>query len=211
MGTSLKVHGLKRVVKEFAKVVHNRKNGLVVFVNATPPSKEWEGIIDVHIQGQTDTWVERVEEEWKKVRPADWEIQTRLDGEIQVTGGGKEMVKPKAERKPKMEKIPKGEAKPKKETEVKPRVANSGKSKVRPATTKPRGQSWSSISANPFIRLTWSSYEKALKGRARICRSCIPNPTTFSTHTTVLSKHTHALTFRLVAIIRIIIPPLLGL
>jgi len=32
MGTSLKVHGLKLVVREFAKAVHARK-GLVVFVN----------------------------------------------------------------------------------------------------------------------------------------------------------------------------------
>jgi hypothetical protein len=102
----------------------------VVFVNATPPSKEWEGIIDVHVHGQTDTWVERVEEEWKRVKPADWEIQTRLDGEILVTGGsGREAVKPKAERKPKEGKVSIGETK-------------AGKGKVRAATAKPRGQSW---------------------------------------------------------------------
>ena len=137
MGTSLKVHGLKRVVKEFAKVVHGRKNGLVVFVNATPPSKEWEGIIDVHVHGETDTWVDRVEDEWRKVRPADWEIQTRLDGEMQVTGGGsgREVVKPlpKSERRPKVEKLPKGE--------VKPTLAGQGKGKARAITAKPRSQS----------------------------------------------------------------------
>ncbi|WVF71516.1 hypothetical protein IAT40_006323 [Kwoniella sp. CBS 6097] len=91
MGTSLKVHGLKRLVKEFAKSVHtgpsSKKKGLVVFVNATPPSKEWEGIIDYHVQGETDKWVEKVEEEWKKVKPADWETQTRLDGEILPVSG----------------------------------------------------------------------------------------------------------------------------
>lgn len=81
MGTSLKVHGLKRLVKEFAKVVHAKK-GLVVFVNATPPSKEWEGVIDVHIHGETDKWVERVEDEWRRFRPHDWETQTLLDGEM---------------------------------------------------------------------------------------------------------------------------------
>jgi len=81
MGTSLKVHGLKRLVKEFAKVVHAKK-GLVVFVNATPPSKEWEGIIDMHVHGETDRWVRRVEEEWRKFRPQDWETQTLLDGEV---------------------------------------------------------------------------------------------------------------------------------
>ncbi|WVQ99465.1 hypothetical protein IAU59_006600 [Kwoniella sp. CBS 9459] len=110
MGTSLKVHGLKRLVKEFAKSVHtgtgsssssNKKKGVVVFVNATPPSKEWEGIIDYHIQGETDKWVERVEEEWKKVKPADWETQTRLDGEIVPVAGGKPRpIKGKGKPKP---------------------------------------------------------------------------------------------------------------
>lgn len=83
MGTSLKVHGLKRLVKDFAKAVHGgKKRGLVVFVNATPPSKEWEGIIDVHIEGETDRWVEKVEEEWRRVKPGDWEVQTTLDSEV---------------------------------------------------------------------------------------------------------------------------------
>lgn len=83
MGTSLKVHGLKRLVKDFAKAVHGgKKRGLVVFVNATPPSKEWEGVIDVHIEGETDKWVEKVEEEWKRVKPGDWEVQTTLDSEV---------------------------------------------------------------------------------------------------------------------------------
>ncbi|WWC89252.1 uncharacterized protein L201_004172 [Kwoniella dendrophila CBS 6074] len=96
MGTSLKVHGLKRLVKEFAKSVHSlntpsenkrqNKKGIVVFVNATPPAaKEWEGIIDYHIQGETDKWVQKVEEEWRTIKPSDWETQTRLDGEMIVT------------------------------------------------------------------------------------------------------------------------------
>ena len=81
MGTSLKVHGLKKVVKAFAKAVHARK-GTVVFVNATPPTKEWEGVIDIHVHGETDVWVHKVEEEWRRVRPQDWQLQTRLDGEV---------------------------------------------------------------------------------------------------------------------------------
>ncbi|WWC62041.1 uncharacterized protein I303_104629 [Kwoniella dejecticola CBS 10117] len=120
MGTSLKVHGLKRLVKEFAKSVHaqnaessstgrNKKKGIVVFVNATPPPvKEWEGIIDYHVQGETDKWVERVEEEWRKVKPQDWEKQTLLDGELPVTakprpikGKSKSKAKPNPSTKPK--------------------------------------------------------------------------------------------------------------
>lgn len=99
MGTSLKVSGLKALVKDFAKAAHaNKKRGLVVFVNATRPGKEWEGVIDVHVQGETDVWAEKVEEVWRRVRPGDWEVQTVLDmagvrggleGEAEGVGRGK--------------------------------------------------------------------------------------------------------------------------
>lgn len=93
MGTSLKVHGLRKLVKEFAKVVHasaspdalstkaQAKNwmGKVIFVNKTPPGSEWSGIIDYHIDGETDAWAHKVEEEWRKSRPSDWEVQQTLD------------------------------------------------------------------------------------------------------------------------------------
>ncbi|ORY33970.1 DHS-like NAD/FAD-binding domain-containing protein [Naematelia encephala] len=100
MGTSLKVHGLKRLVKDFAKAVHAKK-GLVVFVNATPPSREWEGVIDVHIHGETDPWAEKVEEEWKRVRPQDWETQLVLDGEVVPVGPGTNKLKDKGKAAPK--------------------------------------------------------------------------------------------------------------
>lgn len=86
MGTSLKVHGLKLLVKDFAKKVHSR-GGIVVFVNATAPAKkEWDGIIDYHVMGQTDQWVDRCEEDWKRVRPGDWEVQTLLDRDMVALG-----------------------------------------------------------------------------------------------------------------------------
>ncbi|KAJ7070830.1 DHS-like NAD/FAD-binding domain-containing protein [Mycena amicta] len=92
MGTSLKVHGLKKLVKEFAKIIHSHSSdsptkaragakkwaGKVIFVNRTPPSSEWSGIIDYHVEGTTDEWVEKVLEDWKKQRPADWEVQKTL-------------------------------------------------------------------------------------------------------------------------------------
>ncbi|RSH86793.1 uncharacterized protein EHS24_005065 [Apiotrichum porosum] len=100
MGTSLKVHGLKRLVKDFARVVHDKK-GIVVFVNATSPSKEWDSVIDYHIEGETDRWVERVEEEWKRVRPQDWELQTVLDKEVVHGTVAKTKAKPRAKPKAK--------------------------------------------------------------------------------------------------------------
>jgi NAD-dependent histone deacetylase SIR2 len=57
MGTSLKVHGLKVMVKEFAKAVHVR-GGKVVFVNRTkPPESTWGEFIDYWVEWDCDEWV----------------------------------------------------------------------------------------------------------------------------------------------------------
>ena len=61
MGTSLKVFGLQKIVREFAKSVHSQKNGKgrVLFVNRTRPSESmWEGIIDDFVAMDCDNWVE---------------------------------------------------------------------------------------------------------------------------------------------------------
>ncbi|KAI1413882.1 DHS-like NAD/FAD-binding domain-containing protein [Hypoxylon sp. FL1857] len=58
LGTSLKVHGLKVMVKEFAKSVHS-KGGKVVFINFTKPSDSvWGDIIDYWIEWDCDAWVD---------------------------------------------------------------------------------------------------------------------------------------------------------
>ncbi|KAL2188075.1 DHS-like NAD/FAD-binding domain-containing protein [Thermothelomyces heterothallicus CBS 203.75] len=57
LGTSMRVHGLKVLVKEFAKAVHDR-GGKVVFVNFTkPPDSVWADIIDYWVQWDCDAWV----------------------------------------------------------------------------------------------------------------------------------------------------------
>ncbi|KAK0124794.1 hypothetical protein ONS96_008675 [Cadophora gregata f. sp. sojae] len=57
MGTSLRVHGLKIMVREFAKAVHSR-GGKVVFVNQTKPSEStWGDIIDYWVSWDCDQWV----------------------------------------------------------------------------------------------------------------------------------------------------------
>jgi NAD-dependent histone deacetylase SIR2 len=98
MGTSLKVHGLRKLVKEFAKSVHESSSsstntggskGKVIFVNKTAPPGEWAGIIDYHVEGETDRWVDKVVEDWKRTRPADWEVQKTLiagDGRVGISG-----------------------------------------------------------------------------------------------------------------------------
>ncbi|KAF9040444.1 DHS-like NAD/FAD-binding domain-containing protein [Hymenopellis radicata] len=97
MGTSLKVHGFKKLVKEFASAVHKHPSvastnaakgkrwaGKVIYVNKTAPGGDWSDIIDYHVSGETDAWVSKVEEDWRKSRPADWEIQSTLDGDISM-------------------------------------------------------------------------------------------------------------------------------
>lgn len=58
LGTSLRVHGLKVLVREFAKAIHNR-GGQVVFVNFTkPPESSWGEVIDYWVQWDCDAWVD---------------------------------------------------------------------------------------------------------------------------------------------------------
>ncbi|TWU72171.1 hypothetical protein ED733_000354 [Metarhizium rileyi] len=73
LGTSLRVHGLKVMVREFAKAVHS-KGGKVVFVNFTkPPDSIWGDIIDYWVQWDCDAWVAdlqvRVPKLWQQPDP----------------------------------------------------------------------------------------------------------------------------------------------
>ncbi|KAK5093414.1 NAD-dependent deacetylase hst3 [Exophiala xenobiotica] len=84
MGTSLKVHGLQKVVRDFAKVVHNQKSGRVIFVNRTRPSEsQWEGIIDDYVAMDCDEWIADL-----KTRREDlWLRQGELDlGVTKIAG-----------------------------------------------------------------------------------------------------------------------------
>ncbi|KUI55937.1 NAD-dependent histone deacetylase HST3 [Cytospora mali] len=69
MGTSLKVHGLKTVVKEFAKAVHNKREGKVIFINYTKPADSvWADTIDFWVQMDCDAWVHDLKEK----KPLIW-------------------------------------------------------------------------------------------------------------------------------------------
>lgn len=78
MGTSLKVFGLQKIVREFAKSVHAHKNGKgrVIFVNRTRPADSvWEGIIDDFVSMDCDDWVEDL-----RMRRSDlWLRQGEID------------------------------------------------------------------------------------------------------------------------------------
>lgn len=62
LGTSLRVHGLKIMVKEFAQAVHAR-GGSVIFVNQTkPPESQWGDVIDYWVEWDCDAWVSDLKE-----------------------------------------------------------------------------------------------------------------------------------------------------
>ncbi|CCE62205.1 hypothetical protein TPHA_0C00480 [Tetrapisispora phaffii CBS 4417] len=63
MGTSLKVDGVKRVVKTMSKQIHE-KGGIVILVNKTIlADSQWAGIIDYQIVSDCDSWVSYLEKD----------------------------------------------------------------------------------------------------------------------------------------------------
>lgn len=78
LGTSLQVHGLKLLVREFAKAVHakGKGKGKVILVNLTKPSESiWKDVIDYWVTMDCDEWVDSV----RVYRPDLWDRQTELD------------------------------------------------------------------------------------------------------------------------------------
>lgn len=62
MGTSLRVDGVKRLVKSISKQVHD-KGGLVIMINKTNIGDcNWHGIIDYQIDADCDEWVSKLKE-----------------------------------------------------------------------------------------------------------------------------------------------------
>ncbi|KAI0114332.1 DHS-like NAD/FAD-binding domain-containing protein [Nemania sp. FL0031] len=76
LGTSLRVHGLKVMVKEFARAVH-KKGGKVVFINFTKPSESaWGDVLDYWIEWDCDAWVKDL----KTRKPLLWlSLDERLE------------------------------------------------------------------------------------------------------------------------------------
>jgi len=64
MGTSLKVYGIRNLVKRLASVVHARKTGKVIFINKTELcSKSWEDVFDYEIISTSDEAVTLLKKE----------------------------------------------------------------------------------------------------------------------------------------------------
>ena len=77
LGTSLHVHGLKKLVKEFAKCVHARAGGKgkVIFVNLSKPAESaWKDVFDYWVSMDCDEWVEGM----RRHRPDLFQVQEEL-------------------------------------------------------------------------------------------------------------------------------------
>lgn len=107
MGTSLRVHGLKRVIRDFAKAVHSRKDkGRVIFVNRESPAESiWDGIIDDYVSMDCDDWVQDL----RNRREDLWLRQGELDLKF---------TKPVVKRKRKMKSMDSDSGLPKKRAKI---------------------------------------------------------------------------------------------
>lgn len=63
MGTSLKVDGVKKLVRNLASIIHQR-NGKVIFINKTPISgSSWDKIIDYQVLSDCDNFIRFIKQE----------------------------------------------------------------------------------------------------------------------------------------------------
>ncbi|KAM0352497.1 hypothetical protein ACHAPU_002165 [Fusarium lateritium] len=96
LGTSLRVHGLKVMVREFAKAVH-AKGGKVVFVNYTkPPESSWGDVIDYWVEWDCDAWVSDLQDKIPKL----WQTPEppKLKKKRESSGVAEEVSNPEAKR-----------------------------------------------------------------------------------------------------------------
>ncbi|KAJ3258873.1 hypothetical protein HK103_003255 [Boothiomyces macroporosus] len=63
MGTSLKIVGVKRLIKAFAEPI-KEKGGFVLYVNMNEASKEWESTFNYQLIGTSDSACEKL---WKRM------------------------------------------------------------------------------------------------------------------------------------------------
>lgn len=88
-GTSLKVYGLRALVKDFANSIHSKVKKddkhpfRVIFVNNEPAANSiWKDVIDAWVEMDCDAFVN----EMKRLRPAVWERQEKIEAGFRRAG-----------------------------------------------------------------------------------------------------------------------------
>lgn len=170
LGTSLHVHGLKILVKEFAKAVHARAGGKgkVVFVNLSkPPESVWSNVIDFWIAMDCDQWVGAM----KRHRPDLWQLQTELQPRTTKSGipPTKALAAKQSDRMDNEEKeniVPNA------------MLHEAGESHPRPRTMTMKTSLWESGSIYPVDRIRGSSGPggKSLKRKRSMEMLQLPTP-----------------------------------
>lgn len=70
MGTSLKIVGVKRLIKDFASLIQAGSGGSIVFINKTAPPKELHSCFDTYIERDCDSAVNVIMQTWKEIDSA---------------------------------------------------------------------------------------------------------------------------------------------
>ena len=148
MGTSLKVYGLQKIVREFAKAIHSHKNGKgkVIFINRTRPAESiWENVIDAFVPMDCDDWITDL----RMRRPDLWLRQGEID--LKVT-------KPKVAKRKRKSEIAEDDSATRPAKKVKITVEIPAK---KPVHLSPLTQAFKQVKAMP-------STPRHQKGRPRI-------------------------------------------
>ncbi|KIW16384.1 hypothetical protein PV08_06435 [Exophiala spinifera] len=185
MGTSLKVFGLQKIVREFAKAVHSTKgsNGRVIFVNRTKPAETtWDGIIDDFVAMDCDDWIHDL----KSRRPDLWLRQ----GDIGLT-----VAKPTQPRRKRKSSDEDGVSRPVKKTKLTVEIpTNAGIAQQTPPRTPSRKDSITKRYKLPPTYPGRSVLSPLAQGRRPPISplSSPVQPDDDQTHTTPAKRHTPA-------------------
>ncbi|KAJ5664604.1 NAD-dependent protein deacetylase hst4 [Penicillium macrosclerotiorum] len=81
-GTSLKIPGVRRLVKSLCTVIRSRKDGVTMFINNEPPvGKEFENCFDLIVQGTTDEVADLVKlKHWEDPTPYEMSLPEPVFG-----------------------------------------------------------------------------------------------------------------------------------
>lgn len=187
MGTSLKVHGLQKVVRDFAKVVHNQKNGRVVFVNRTRPSEsQWDGIIDDYIAMDCDDWISDL----KKRRGDLWYRQGELSLKVTKPAAGQKRKKSSTD-EPEQENAPTTK-KTKITVNVPPRKALQDPSIPKDTPSKGRTKRPSQQTPKSRTGTGWKTRDSVTRAASKLLSPLIqqqrPTPSPFRNHFRPLAR-----------------------